>query len=190
MSQVIVRTRRRPLARRLLLATLGTLGAVSSSLTPAVAHADADADVGGDHLTVTVRYAGDGRDGTFQLYCHPGAGDHPDVAGACAALDRGSRWGTETFAPVPPGSICTMQYGGPATAHVTGYWAGRPVDATYSRGDGCEIARWDRMVPLLPDPRPQGRAQAGGGWRGRPWAGGPPAALGGHRPRLAETTAP
>ncbi|MGW2831371.1 SSI family serine proteinase inhibitor [Streptomyces sp. NPDC001286] len=148
MSQVIVRTRRRPLARLVL--ALGALGA-ASSLTPAVAHADAD------HLTVTVRHAGGGRDGTFELYCHPDSGGHPDAAGACAAIDRGSRWGTETFAPVPQGSICTMQYGGPATAHVTGVWAGRPVDATYSRGDGCEIARWDRMVPLLPDLRPQGR---------------------------------
>ncbi|WP_458244671.1 SSI family serine proteinase inhibitor [Streptomyces sp. MAI_2237] len=157
MSQVIVRTRRRPLARLLL--TLGALGAVSP-LTPAAALAPPparDGDLPADHLTVTVRHAGDGRDGTFRLYCHPGAGDHPDVAGACAALDRGSRWGRETFAPVPEGSICTMQYGGPATAHVTGVWAGRPVDATYSRDNGCEIARWDRMAPLLPDLRPQGR---------------------------------
>ncbi len=51
---------------------------------------------------------------------------------------------------MPEGSVCTMQYGGPATARVTGVWAGRPVDVTYDRGDGCEISRWDRMVPLLP----------------------------------------
>jgi hypothetical protein len=48
-----------------------------------------------------------------------------------------------------------MQYGGPATAHVTGNWAGRPVDTTYDRSDGCEIARWDRLVPVLPDQRPR-----------------------------------
>lgn len=47
--------------------------------------------------------------------------------------------------------MCTMQYGGPATARVTGTWAGRPVDATYERGNGCEIARWDAMVPVLPE---------------------------------------
>lgn len=45
-----------------------------------------------------------------------------------------------------------MQYGGPATARITGTWAGRPVDATYDRTNGCAIARWDRMVPLLPEP--------------------------------------
>lgn len=110
-----------------------------------------DDDRTGDHLTVTVRNAGDGRDGTFELYCHPGGGTHPDAGGACAALDRGARWGTDAFAPVPERSMCTMQYGGPATAHVTGTWAGRPVDARYDRSDGCQIGRWDRLVPLLPD---------------------------------------
>jgi hypothetical protein len=43
-----------------------------------------------------------------------------------------------------------MLYGGPATAHVTGTWAGRPVDTRFDRSDGCDIARWDRFVPLLP----------------------------------------
>lgn len=105
----------------------------------------------GDQLVVTVRQAGPGRDGTYRLSCHPATGAHPDPAGACDAVDRNTRWGRETFAPVAPGSVCTMIYGGPATAHVTGTWAGRPVDATYDRRDGCEIARWNRMVPLLPD---------------------------------------
>jgi len=105
---------------------------------------------GGDHLTVVVRHAGAGRDGTYEVSCHPDAGRHPDVAGACRALDTHMRWGRDPFAPVAPGSACTMVYGGPATAHVTGTWAGRPVDSSYDRSNGCEIGRWDRMVPLLP----------------------------------------
>ncbi|MCS0601622.1 subtilase-type protease inhibitor [Streptomyces sp. LP11] len=104
----------------------------------------------GDHLTVVVRNAGARRDGTYQVSCHPDAGRHPDVAGACRTLDEHTRWGRDPFAPVPAGSDCTMLYGGAATAHVTGTWAGRPVDATYDRRDGCEIGRWDRMVPVLP----------------------------------------
>ncbi|MGW7380218.1 SSI family serine proteinase inhibitor [Streptomyces sp. NPDC054794] len=112
---------------------------------------DEDRAVGsGDRLTVTVRHAGAGRDGTYELSCHPGAGSHPDVGGACRAVDRNTRWGREPFAPVAPGSVCTMLYGGPATARVTGTWAGRPVDASFDRSNGCEIGRWDRMVPLLP----------------------------------------
>ncbi|MGW0942799.1 SSI family serine proteinase inhibitor [Streptomyces sp. NPDC002623] len=111
----------------------------------------------GDHLTVTVRHAGGRADGTFEVYCHPGRGSHPDVGSACRAVDRNTRWGRDAFAPVPGGGVCTMRYGGPATAHVTGRWAGRPVDATYDRSNGCEIERWDRLVPLLPDLRPAAR---------------------------------
>ncbi|MFD9389727.1 SSI family serine proteinase inhibitor [Streptomyces sp. NPDC060000] len=112
-----------------------------------------------DHLTVTVRHAGGRADGTFEVYCHPGRGSHPDVGGACRAVDRNTRWGTDTFAPAPSGGVCTMRYGGPATAHVTGRWAGHPVDATYDRSNGCEIERWDRLVPLLPDLRPAATAR-------------------------------
>jgi hypothetical protein len=140
--------------RRLLLVGAGSVVAVPTlTATPAVAVAATHG--AGDHLTVTVRGTGDGTDGTYELRCHPGGGSHPDVDEACAALDRGSRWGKDTFAPVPAGRVCTMQYGGPATAHVTGDWAGRPVDTTYDRSDGCEIARWDRLVPVLPDQRPR-----------------------------------
>ena len=163
MSAMTRRSRR--LTRLLIAATAAT---AASCALPALAHAGTaprtlapppvlDEDRATDHLTVTVRHAGADRDGTYQLYCHPGSGDHPDVAGACETLERGTRWGRDTFAPVADGSICTLQYGGPATAHVTGTWAGRPVDASYSRGDGCEIARWERMVPVLPRLRPQGR---------------------------------
>lgn len=113
--------------------------------------------VSGDHLTVTVRHAGGRADGTFELYCHPGGGSHPDVGSACRAVDRNTRWGRDAFAPAPDGGVCTMRYGGPATAHVTGRWAGRPVDATYDRSNGCRIERWDRLVPLLPDLRPAAR---------------------------------
>ncbi|MFV0134943.1 SSI family serine proteinase inhibitor [Streptomyces sp. HMX87] len=133
----------------------------SSAHVPAAGHAAGDA-IGtlmpppardDDRLTVTVEGAGQGVDGTYELRCRPSGGSHPDPDGACAAVDRSTRAGQDVFAPVPVGTVCTMQYGGPATARVTGTWAGRPVDATYDRRDGCEIARWDRLVPLLPDPR-------------------------------------
>ncbi|KOV94127.1 SSI family serine proteinase inhibitor [Streptomyces sp. NRRL B-3648] len=121
--------------------------AAARALPPPVRPEDAS-----DHLTVVVRHAGAGRDGTYEVSCHPAAGRHPDAAGACRLLDEHTRWGRDPFAPVPPGTTCTMLYGGPATARVTGIWAGRPVDASYDRSNGCEIGRWDRMVPLLPKP--------------------------------------
>ncbi|MFF9626651.1 SSI family serine proteinase inhibitor [Streptomyces griseosporeus] len=135
--------------------------AVAATASPAVSPAslpyapppvrDEDRVGPGDHLVVRVEHAGEGRDGMYEVYCNPVGGDHPDLAGACRAVERNTRWGSEPFAPVADGSVCTMQYGGPATAHVTGTWAGRPVEATFGRGNGCEIGRWDRFVPLLPD---------------------------------------
>ncbi|MEW2045643.1 SSI family serine proteinase inhibitor [Streptomyces sp. NPDC005476] len=141
-----------------------TAGTVVTALTPLGGNASLapppvqeEDRVSGDHLTVTVRHAGGRADGTFEVYCHPERGSHPDVGSACRAVDRNSRWGRDTFAPAPSGGVCTMRYGGPATAHVTGRWAGRPVDATYDRSNGCQIERWDRLVPLLPDLRPAAR---------------------------------
>ncbi|MFF0221792.1 SSI family serine proteinase inhibitor [Streptomyces sp. NPDC004629] len=131
-------------------ATSGVTGAASASAPPPVRDEDRPGG-SGDRLIVTVRYAGPGQDGTYELVCHPAAGSHPDPRRACATVDRNTHWGSDPFAPVPADSVCTMIHGGPATAHVTGSWAGRPVDATYNRSDGCEIARWNRMVPLLPD---------------------------------------
>ncbi|MFG2890206.1 SSI family serine proteinase inhibitor [Streptomyces sp. NPDC048248] len=104
-----------------------------------------------DHLTVTVRHSGSPlTDGTFELYCHPDGGTHRSAKDACDKLDGMSRWGEDPFAAVPRNAQCTMMYGGPATAHVTGTWAGRPIDADFSRTNGCEIHRWGRFVPVLP----------------------------------------
>ncbi|MFE0812403.1 SSI family serine proteinase inhibitor [Streptomyces sp. NPDC058794] len=154
-----------PAARLLGAAALSVASLAALSAHPAAAagpHAPATAagpDVRAtDRLTVTVRDAGPDADGTYELSCGPAGGTHPDPAGACAVVERDTRWGRDAFAPVPEGSVCTMQYGGPATAHVTGVWAGRPVDVTYDRRDGCEISRWDRMVPLLPEVGAPGRS--------------------------------
>lgn len=131
---------------------LSPLPTVSRGLAlPAVMPPPARPEDSGDRLTVTVHDTGNGTDGTYELACHPAAGSHPRPAEACDRLDANTTWGRDLFAPVPPDALCTMQYGGPATAHVTGTWAGRPVDARYDRTNGCEISRWNTMVPLLPD---------------------------------------
>lgn len=155
---------RRPAALRRFLVGAAALGAVtgltsappaayaeSAGPRPLSAPAPAPAPAPGDRLTVTVDGAGRAADGTFELECHPDSGSHPDARGACEKLERSTTWGRSPFAPVAPGTVCTMQYGGPATARVTGTWAGRPVDSRFDRGNGCEIARWDALVPLLPD---------------------------------------
>ncbi|MEV6190855.1 SSI family serine proteinase inhibitor [Streptomyces sp. NPDC051920] len=127
-------------------AVAAAYGVVLKALMPPPARPDDSSD----RLTVTVAGVGGGADGTFELECHPAGGTHPHAAEACDRLDRMTTWGKDTFAPVPPDSMCTMVYGGPATAHVTGTWAGRPVDARYDRSNGCEISRWNALVPVLP----------------------------------------
>ncbi|MER5766942.1 SSI family serine proteinase inhibitor [Streptomyces sp. NPDC001985] len=107
-----------------------------------------------DRLTVTVSDTGNARtNGRYELECDPAGGTHPAAEGACERLDQLAREGSDPFAPVPQGQMCTQQAGGPATARVTGTWHGRPVDATFNRTDGCEISRWQTMEPVLPSTR-------------------------------------
>lgn len=142
------------------LAAVGVAAAaLFTALTQAVAAQPPPArEESWDRLTVTLGGRADdpatgvGTPGgrAHTLRCHPAGGDHPDPQAACERLDALTIWGRDLFAAGPPDALCTSQYGGSATAHVTGSWAGRPVDARFSRHDGCEIARWDAFVPLLP----------------------------------------
>jgi len=68
---------------------------------------------------------------------------------ACARLQR---LGPTAFRPTPPNAACTEIYGGPSTARITGTFFGSPLWARLSRSNGCEIARWQRVAFLLPQP--------------------------------------
>ncbi|MFJ9109533.1 SSI family serine proteinase inhibitor [Streptomyces sp. NPDC102283] len=108
-------------------------------------------------LTVSVANSGvAGADGTFELECGPTGGSHPQGQAACdrlaeAGATRAGR--QELFRATPEGTMCTMIHGGDATARIVGTWEGRAVDTTASRRDGCEISRWNSLVPVLPDVR-------------------------------------
>lgn len=95
-------------------------------------------------LTLTLRSPGTDAV-TRTLTCDPSGGDHPHAAAACAVLASID----DPFAPTPPGTIATMIYGGPDTITVDGQWQGRPVHAEFNRTNGAEIARWDRLGPVL-----------------------------------------
>ncbi|GAA4663687.1 SSI family serine proteinase inhibitor [Kineococcus glutinatus] len=132
--------------------------APSGGATP-TAPAGTPAEAGGT-LTVSVSDGGTGTR-TWTLTCGPdGApgGDHPDPAGACAALAAVE----QPFAPVPPDRMCTQVYGGPETATVTGRWRGQDVQAAFKRTDGCEIARWNRLAALLQPGGAAGGSPGGG----------------------------
>ena len=75
-------------------------------------------------------------------------GTHPEAQAACDHLAGMAA----PFAPLPEDAMCTQEYGGPQTAHITGRWQGDPVDLELSRVNGCRISQWDSLGPVLPVP--------------------------------------
>jgi hypothetical protein len=159
---------RGPRSRRLTALTaavLMTTGVSATAMLAQVATAPAatassrttlseEPEVGRTDLTIVFN-DGAGLTETWALYCDP-ADDldpdptetlHPDPVAACAALDAN---GETALPPVPVSRLCFEVYGGPQTATVTGIWKGQLVDAEFSRGDGCQIFRWNALEGLLP----------------------------------------
>ena len=83
---------------------------------------------------------------TYILRCRPAGGSLPRRNTACSKLLQVQN----PFAPVPPGQACTEIYGGPQEAIVSGTYGGKRVQARFTRVDGCQIARWNRVRFLFP----------------------------------------
>ena len=88
----------------------------------------------------------------WTLTCGPVGGTHPDARAACAALATVKH----PFAQVAPGIMCSMVAGGPQTATITGTWHGQKVSATYSRANGCQTQRWNKLEKVLGQVNPGG----------------------------------
>ena len=82
----------------------------------------------------------------WTLRCPDGGGTLPDADEACRKLGELD----DPFAPVSADTACTQVYGGPQIADVSGTYNGEPVDTQFSRGNGCEIERWDKVDFLFP----------------------------------------
>lgn len=131
---------------------LGTLAAATptTAATPATTTAATSPDAPAGRVDILSVGYDDGHGDTARhtLRCHPAGGNLPRAAAACGRLDAlGGPLG-----PVPKGEMCSMIYGGPQTARITGNWHGRRVDESYSRSNGCQTRRWQRMTPVLPGP--------------------------------------
>lgn len=83
---------------------------------------------------------------SYTLTCAPLGGTLPHAAAACRRL-AGLK---APFAPTPKAVACSQIYGGPQIATVTGTFRGGSVRATFSRRNGCEIERWNRVAFLFP----------------------------------------
>ena len=64
---------------------------------------------------------------------------------ACAALFAEE----DALQPVPGDVACTQIYGGDEEARIAGTVRGNAVDSMFSRTNGCEIDRWDRLAPVF-----------------------------------------
>lgn len=101
---------------------------------------------------ITVSYRPSQSSGvTFTVSCsaHSISGTHPNEKAICAAI---AKQGTRLFAPVPAGIACSQIYGGPESARIAGTVTGHKINATFSRTDGCQIARWNAAKALVTFP--------------------------------------
>jgi hypothetical protein len=103
-------------------------------------------------LTITVDPGAGGEAVTYSLTCGPAGGDHPDPEAACTGLDAATADETKPLNPTPANQICTEIYGGDQTAVIEGTLNGEPLRTELSRTNGCEIARWDALQPVLVEP--------------------------------------
>jgi hypothetical protein len=118
---------------------------------------DDGSSAGGDPATteLSITVSADGRPGAAgeamaaQVKC---PGDPPEICDAVDALPD------DPGAPTDPQTACTEIYGGPDVLTVEGTLRGEPIDATFTRENGCEIERFERFSQLLaalfPDYRP------------------------------------
>jgi len=106
---------------------------------------------GDSSLTVALDPDGQGGEAamTESVTC-PGA--------AAAVCDAVASLPEDPAAPVPAQTACTEIYGGPDTLTIDGTLRGEPVDAEFTRANGCEIERFERfgglLAALFPDYQP------------------------------------
>ena len=115
------------------------------------ASASAAATSAETELTITYWENGsvEGNARTWTLRCDPVGGTLGTLARereACRRLDALRN----PFARPNPAMVCTMQYGGPDQAQITGTHEGRRVWIRLGLADGCQIARFKRFAFLIP----------------------------------------
>jgi hypothetical protein len=101
-------------------------------------------------IEVRARAGADAQTATLRCGQAPEAtGYIKDAAAACETAEA-SR---EVLIHGPPDNVaCAEIYGGPQRARITGTLEGQRVDLEVTREDGCAIALWDELQPLLGAP--------------------------------------
>lgn len=123
----------------------------SPAPSPSAAPVTSGPGQGNAELAIMVKPSETGTPENFTLVCKDGVpaaeSQHPDAAAACLALKNNAA--LLSPAPRPTDQACTMQYGGPQEATVTGVVDGRPVETTFTLRNGCEIAEWNAAKDVI-----------------------------------------
>ena len=128
---------------------VGFLAAAALSLFAACGSDEANTPATGGgsdelvNLVVTVDADGEAGQPAKELQLTCKAPTDSDACGAAAGISAAD------LRETPGDTACTQIFGGPETATIKGTIRGEAVDASFSRSDGCEIARWDKVKPLL-----------------------------------------
>jgi hypothetical protein len=124
--------------------TLAALGAVVVSVSGGIA----GGSQGQTALTITFWADGPQRSDpeVWTLRCSPARGSHPRPVVSCQRFASG---GWKLVVPVRQGAVCTEIYGGPQEARIVGKLKGRRIWARFTRQNGCQISRWDKLSPWL-----------------------------------------
>ncbi|MCU1540123.1 MAG: serine protease inhibitor [Arthrobacter sp.] len=119
--------------------------------SPSAAPLTAGPGQGNAELAIMVKSSENGPPANFTLVCQNGVpaaeSQHPNAGTACTAL----KGNAAILGPAPRATdqVCTQQYGGPQQATVSGVVDGKPVEASFSLRDGCEIAAWNAAKDVL-----------------------------------------
>jgi hypothetical protein len=136
-------------------ASSGTLAPDTETTAPApspsAAPLTAGPGQGNAELSIMVKPSENGAPSNFTLVCQNGVpaaeSQHPNAATACTALKGNAA--IVSPATKAPDQTCTQQYGGPQQAMVSGVVDGKPVEASFSLSDGCQIAAWNAAKDVL-----------------------------------------
>lgn len=136
-------------------ALLAALGACTDNAGPASSEQTA-------RLRIVVRDTDKAPPKTASLDCGEKASGEgmlsdPQKSAAACTLVLGNQGASLLLGPAPADRVCTMVYGGPQVARVSGTLRGQLVNKEFKRTNGCEIADWTALAPLLGEP-----AQGGG----------------------------
>lgn len=104
---------------------------------------DGDTDPPTTELAFVIDLGDGGEPQSVELDCATADGAEAQV---CADLVAAH---PDVFEFSDPGQPCTQIYGGPETIEVTGTVEGQAVEVDYSRENGCEIDRYDRIAEIL-----------------------------------------